>query len=127
MTLQAGRLRHRVQIQEYANVLDSDGDVIQDPNTGEVARIWSLWKEVWAAIEPLSTREFIQSQATQSEVSARIIIRELPGINAAMRIVHTPIGRSSVIYDIHGILRDKETGLEYITMPVSEGVSDSGL
>lgn len=126
MSLQAGRLRHRIQIQRRVALLDSNGQEQQDPNTGEVAYAWELFHECWAAIEPLSAREFIQSQAIQSQVTARIVIRAFDGVSAAMRILHTPIGRATVVYNIAGILRDKDSGIEYMTLPVSEGVNSEG-
>jgi SPP1 family predicted phage head-tail adaptor len=124
MSLQAGRLRHRVRIERYDYVLDSSGDVIQDPNSGEVLRDWVVVDEVWAAIEPLSTREFIQSQALQSQVNTRIVIRHRDDVDAACRLVHVRLNRPDVIYNPAGILADPESGLEYITMPCSQGVND---
>lgn len=126
MTISAGRLRHRIQIQQQVDLLDSNGLVVQDPNDGTVSKVWQTFHECWAAIEPLSTREFIQSQAAQSSVSERIIIRFIDGLNAGMRILHAPIGRAQVVYNIHGLLRDKDSGLEYITIPVSQGVNENG-
>lgn len=126
MSIEAGRLRHRVRIEQLENQLDSNGDVIQDEETGTVAQSWTEVATVWAAIEPLSAREFIQSQATQSQITARVIIRFRDGLNAAMRLVHVRRDRDNVIYNPHGFLADKESGLEYLTIPVSAGVSDSG-
>lgn len=120
MSIPAGRLRHRIRLEELVNLLDSNGDAAQDDETGEVLTEWVLVSQLWAAIEPLSAREFIASQSTQSKVSARIIIRHR-AINAANRIVH-----NGKVYNIEGVLTDKDSGLEYITLPVSEGVSDSG-
>lgn len=126
MSLEAGRLRHRVRIEELENLLDSNGEAIQDAQTGQLAQEWVEVATVWAAIEPLSAREFIQSQATQSQITARVIIRFRDGLNAAMRLVHVRRDRADVIYNPHGFLADKESGLEYLTIPVSAGVSDSG-
>lgn len=122
MSIAAGRLRHRVRIERLIPVLDTDGEVIQDPNTGEVLREWLLLGEAWAAVEPLSAREFIASQETQSKVEARIIVRRQDYIiNAADRIVH-----GVRTYNVAGVLEDRDSGLEYVTLPVSRGVSDSG-
>lgn len=118
--LEAGRLRHRVRIERYDYVSDSDGEAVQDPDTGEIAREWVLVAEVWAAIEPLSAREFIQSQATQSQVTARIVIRHRDDLDAGMRIVHVRTGRPSVIYNPAGFLADKESGLEFVTIPCAQ-------
>lgn len=124
MTLAAGRLRHRVSLQERTALLDSNGLVIQDPNTGEVSYAWVELFQRWAAIEPLSGREFIQSQATQSKVTGKIVMRAEPLLTAAMRIVHPFDGK---VYNLEAILPDKDSGREYITILTSEGVSDEGL
>jgi len=127
MSLEAGRLRHQIRIEQLENLLDSNGEVVQDEETGQVAQEWAEVATVRAAIEPLSAREFIQSQATQSQITARVIIRFRDGLNAAMRLVHVRRDMADVIYNPHGFLADKESGLEYLTIPVSTGVSEAGL
>lgn len=112
MALAAGRLRHRIRIERPVRT--------RDPVTGESKREWELVSNsVPAAIEPLSAREFIAAQSMQSAVTARITIRRRPDIDATMRIVHR-----GQIYNIHGVLADPDSGLEYQTLPVSEGVND---
>ncbi len=112
MALAAGRLRHRVVIQTPERVQDS---------AGYLETIWVNVAEVWAAIEPLSVREFIASQQMQSAITARITIRYREGLTAQMRIVHSARNR---IYNPQGWLADPESGLEYLTAPCSEGVND---
>lgn len=124
MTLSAGRLRHRVSVQRRTALLDSNGQTQQDPNTGEVAYVWVELSQRWAAIEPLSGREFIQSQATQSQVTGRIVMRADLDITASDRIVHPHNGK---VYNLEAILPDKDSGLEYMTILTSEGVSLEGL
>jgi SPP1 family predicted phage head-tail adaptor len=126
MSYEAGKLRHRVRIQKLDYVRDSNGEVIQDPYTGETEGEWVTIATVWAAIEPVSAREFMAAQAIQSAISARIVIRYRDGLNASMRFVHVRTGRPDVVYDPHGFLADKDSGLEYLTIPVSTGVSTSG-
>jgi SPP1 family predicted phage head-tail adaptor len=77
------------------------------------------WDSVPAAIEPLSAREFIAAQAVQSAVTARITLRYRAGLDASMRIVH-----NGTIYNIAGVLADPDSGLEYVTIPVSTGVNN---
>lgn len=108
--LPAGKLRHRVTIQRPVNEQDSSGDNVES---------WADVKSVWAAIEPMSAREFISSAAEQSKVTGRITIRYFADLTADMRIYHPAKG---LYYDIQGILTDKDSGNEYITLPVSEGV-----
>ena len=111
MALSAGRLRHRVRIERPR--------ITQDPITGEMVRSWDVVsKSVPAAIEPLSAREFIAAQAVQSQVTTRIVMRKRP-IDATMRIVHR-----GQVYNVHGVLPDAVSGLEYVTCPCSAGVND---
>lgn len=111
-SLKAGRLRHRVDIQARQQV--------QNPVTGETTNTWvTVFASVPAAIEPLSARDFIAAQAVQSEINARIVIRYRDGLNASMRILH-----KGKIYNPAGWLPDADSGREYLTSPVSEGVND---
>lgn len=109
--MQAGRLRHRISLQSQVETRDTE--------TGAVIVQWVEFAKAWAAIEPLSAREFVASQAIQSEVVARITIRYRGDITAKDRIAHN--GR---IYNIEGVLADKDSGLEYLTLPCSEGVNE---
>jgi SPP1 family predicted phage head-tail adaptor len=105
------RLRHRITIEAP--------DYIQDSDTGELTFTWTpVACDVPASIEALSAREFIQSASKQGEVTARIMIRFIPNITEAMRIKH-----DGIIYDIVGVLPDKDSGIHYLTMPVKRGVN----
>lgn len=110
MSIGSGDLRHRVLIQQQVTTRDDDG--VSHTTWVDVAT-------VWASVEPLSAREFIQSGQTQAAVTARITIRYRAGLQASMRILHR-----GQVYNIAGLLPDKVSGLEYITIPVSAGVND---
>lgn len=113
--LQAGKLRHRVTVQARQNV--------QDPVTGETSVVWSnAFESVPAAIEPLSARDLIAAQAQQSSVSARVTMRPLPGLTAQHRLLHVCCGGG--VLSIDGIVPDPGSGQEWLTLPVSEGMSD---
>jgi SPP1 family predicted phage head-tail adaptor len=126
MTLAAGRLRHRILIERYELAVDSNGEVIQDPNSGETTGAWVEVATVWAEIKPLSVREFIAAQATQSKIEARVVLRYRPDLDGALRLVHMVNGTRGKIYNPAGFLPDPDSGIEYLTSPVSTGVSDSG-
>lgn len=111
----AGKLRHRVSLQMPITA--------QDPVTGEQTQTWAEVAEVWAAIEPLSAREFLAAQAQQSKITARIVIRSRE-VSTTWRAVHVVNGISTRAYNIHGVLTDKDSGLDYVTLPVSTGVND---
>lgn len=123
MAYPAGKLRHRIRIERLADDLDSNGDVIQNDQTGEVSQSWQTVDTVWAAIEPLSAREFIQSAAMQAELVAKIVMRYRTDVDATNRLVHEVNGVDGKIYNPAAPLADKESGLEYLTLPCSEGVN----
>lgn len=108
MALSPGKLRHAVTIQERKALRDSFGAPVDSWQT--------VWENIPASIQPLSAREFIASGQLQSAIIARITIRYRPGVTAAMRIVHR-----DKIYNIAGVLPDLNSGLEYLTLPVTEG------
>lgn len=114
--MQAGKLRHRIIIQQRAQV--------QDEDSGEMIDGWADWPRPgakhWASIEPLSARDFIAARAVQSQVTGRIVLRHREGLVPTMRILYR-----NKIYSIHGVLPDPDSGLEYLTLPVSEGVRDA--
>lgn len=109
--LSAGRLRHRLVLQAPVEV--------QDVNNGAVTTTWQNLANIWGAIEPLSAREFIASDTIDSEITTRITIRYRANISAKMRLYHA---KKNMHYNIEGILADKESGLEYLTLPCSEGL-----
>jgi len=111
------KLRHRVWIQALQPVMDSAGEI--QTNTGEPIEEWVNIAEVWAAIEPFSARTFVSANAQQSKVVGTVTIRYRSDIDPAMRLYHAA---KDVYYVIEGILADKDSGLEYLTLPVSEGV-----
>jgi SPP1 family predicted phage head-tail adaptor len=117
MSLAAGKLRHRIRIERQIVSRDADGvqQISWEPvHTGTLA----------AAIDPLSAREFQAAGAAQSQASGRITIRYRHGLAASMRAVHVRNGADGAIYNIQGVLADRESGLEYLTLPVSEGTND---
>lgn len=106
----AGRLRHRVRI---------DAQVVHKNSSGEQDIAWEEVATVWAAIEPLSARESLLAEQVQSKVNARIVIRARDDIVASMRAVH-----GTTIYNIEGVIRDPDSGMEWMTLPCSTGVNE---
>lgn len=113
MSMKAGRLRHRISIQQKGES--------QDLSTGEMlVDSWVDFAKVWAAIEPLSARDVLAAQAVQSAATTRFVIRYRVGIDPTMRIVHR-----GGTYNIEGQpLPDVDSGLEYLTLLASSGVND---
>lgn len=110
--MRAGSLRHRVDLQCFANTVH--------PSTGDRSRVWTTVVEgLPAAIEPLSGREFLAAAASQSQVTSRITIRYRPGVTAAHRLK-----QGDVIYNIEAVLPDNKTGREHLTLMCSQGAND---
>ena len=106
--LNAGRLNQRVRIEKPV--------ITQDPETGALTEAVQVVGTVFASVEPLSAREFIAAQQTQSQITARIVIRYRAGLTADMRLVHVATG---TVYNVHGVIPDPVTGKEWITLPCS--------
>lgn len=105
--MRAGRLRHRIVLQSPTRTRDS---------TGGFTTTWTNEATVWAAIEPLSGREFFEIKQIQAETSVRVIIRHRDGITTDWRISH-----GGKFYDITGVINESERD-RMITLFCSEGV-----
>jgi len=77
--MKAGSLRHRVIIQQLATGQDS---------AGAITETWSDFATVFAAVEPLSGREYWQAQQVAAETSIRVRVRYLAGIVPTMRVLY---------------------------------------
>ena len=112
MPLDAGRLRHRITIEQPTET--------QDATTGAVTVTWApLWVNVPAEIVPRSGREFLAAQQMQAEVSTLITFRWRAGLDAKMRIRH-----GTRIYNPSAFLPDPEAGREYVVAACGEGANN---
>jgi SPP1 family predicted phage head-tail adaptor len=110
--MQAGRLRHRVTIEELLIGQDSDG---------AVEETWApIGAPVSAEILPLSGREMLAAAALQSKVATRIVIRYRPNFTPTahpLRVVHR-----DTVYSIEAVIPDNESGRQWLTLQCSSGV-----
>lgn len=106
----SGQLRHRVELQSQQQT--------QDETTGEVTVTWVTYATVWASIKPMSAREFVQSDAKQSEVRGFMELRYRDDVEADHRAVYR-----DKYYNIHGVMPDAESGKEHLTLMTGEGVN----
>ena len=103
------KLRHRITIQQYT---EKNG-----PFGGEGE--WSDYRNnVAAEVTFLSAKELVASGAEMSEVSARIKVRYDKNINAKMRILFR-----DDLYEIQGVTPDNESGLQWMTIFVTQGLT----
>lgn len=77
MTIQAGRLRTRVDIQQTIRTPDRAGGFTQN---------WSTLTTVWAEILPLSGKEVFEQMKSQSNISHKVTIRYRAGVTGVMRL-----------------------------------------
>lgn len=78
MAIRAGRLRHRLQIQEPVETRDASGGV---------TTTWTTVDEIWARIAPLHGHEALEAQRMQFRGTAMVYIRYWPGLTTRHRLV----------------------------------------
>ena len=88
--MKIGTLRHRVTLEEKTVTRDGYG--------GEVVT-WSTVATVWAAVEPLQGREFLDGRRLEAEVNTRIRMRYRSGILPGMRVTW-----GDHVYDVEAVL-----------------------
>lgn len=76
--MRAGLMRERVTIQE---------STITRGAAGSEVKTWVEFATVWAAVQPISGREFTRLRAAQAEETTRFRVRYLAGVLPTMRIV----------------------------------------
>lgn len=97
MTIRAGKMRQRIRIEVRSDIQSA---------SGEPAYTWTLFRETWAAVEPLLGRELFAAQERQAKVSTRFRMRYVAGVKPRMRIVW-----DSRWFDIESI--QQVNGLKY--------------
>lgn len=101
-----GKMRHRITVQQFNDQVDTHGDIRDDEDTN-----WSAFTTVWAAIDPISGREFYAAEQSQSQVTHKIRCRYFPGLTTEMRISYS--GR---IFEIVSAIDWEERHESYLIM-----------
>lgn len=117
MGLAAGQLRDRILIEDQVTTINSSGEHVTNWEAVDFSA--SGDGKFWASILPLSARELVAAETIKSEVKARIVMRYNANVTAKMRITE-----GSTIYNIAGIIRDNETGREWMTLQVTSGLNN---
>jgi SPP1 family predicted phage head-tail adaptor len=108
--MQAGTLNKRIKISQL---------VTGSPATDEFGAPNTSWEEldtVWAAVEPISGREFWAQQQVQSEITAKIRIRYRDDVAVGMKAEY-----NNKTYMIKNIIDYQESHKELLLM-CTEGV-----
>ena len=99
--MNSGKLRHKIEIQSNIDTRDEFGAI-----SGQT---WTPFCYAWAAIEPLSGKEYFAAAQTQSTVSHKITMRYRSGIRTFFRI-----SWNSRIFNILSVLNTKEENRELV-------------
>lgn len=73
-----GKLRERVTVQQATETRNRLGETVQS---------FVTYAERWASVAGISAREFLISGQQQTEITHRVRLRYLDGLNSTMRIL----------------------------------------
>jgi SPP1 family predicted phage head-tail adaptor len=105
--MQAGKLRHRVTIQQATETRNT---------LGEAIKTWSTVATVYASVEPIRGREFFAAEQVQSEISHRVRMRYRSGLAPRMRLLYgSRMLQIEAVIDVEE--RHRETQLMCREMP----------
>ena len=88
--MKAGQLDQRVTVERYTSTEDELGQPIE---------AWAPLFTCWAAVEPLTGREYLAAQAAVSEVTAKIRMRFRPWMTSQDRVIH-----NGTVYQIQSVI-----------------------
>ena len=88
--MRAGQLDQRVTVERFTSTQDELGQPIE---------AWAPLFTCWAAVEPLTGREYLAAQAAVSEVTAKIRMRFRPWMTNTDRVIH-----EGTVYQIESVI-----------------------
>jgi SPP1 family predicted phage head-tail adaptor len=109
--LNAGKLKHRITIQQ---------GIITEGELDQQLEEWVDFKSVRCMIKTLQGREYVAASATQSERTYRFVMRYTKGINSFMRIVY-----DERVFNIDSVINDDEEN-KTLTVIAKEGDINNG-
>jgi SPP1 family predicted phage head-tail adaptor len=77
MAIDPGKLRERIIVQQATETRNA---------LGETTQTWGTFAERWASVDGISAREFLTSGQQQTEITHRVRMRYLDGLNSTMRV-----------------------------------------
>jgi len=104
--MRAGSLDKKVIIEKQSEGSD---------DFGEVTNTWESYASTYVSILPLRGREYFSSKGVKSEVSHKIELRYMDGIDSSMRIVY-----GARVFEIESVIniREKNKTLEIMATEV---------
>lgn len=97
-----GKLRYRIVIEESIASRDSFGAEVSE---------WIQFAKVWANVSPISGREFVTFKQINAEISTKITLRYLAGVNTEMRVLF-----KDRIFEINSIINPEEKNVSLLLM-----------
>lgn len=110
--MNAGKLRHRIVLDEPIVTPDDAGGEIVD---------WRPFYRVWASVEPLKGREQLLSEQILAEMDTRIRIRWSPSVDAIT--AQWRARHQNVIYNFKSVAR-VDYGRREIEIMAASGTND---
>jgi SPP1 family predicted phage head-tail adaptor len=101
--MKSGQLGQRISVERLQGGVDELGQPLPDT--------WAPLFTCWAAVEPLTGREYIAAQAAVSEVTAKIRMRFRPWMTAEDRVIH-----DGTIYNIVSLIDVRSANRELVLM-----------
>lgn len=97
--MQAGKLRHRIVLQ---------GAVTAQDSFGQGTATWSALSggTVYASVEALTGREYLDSRQIEAQVDYRIRIRWRDDVNERVRVTWTDPMSTAHVFEIRAVLPD---------------------
>ena len=89
--MRAGQLDQRISVERLQGGFDELGQPLPDT--------WAHLFDCWAAVEPLTGREYLAASAAVSEVTARIRMRFRPWMTSTDRVIH-----NGTVYQIESVI-----------------------
>src|SRR5512139_3604851 len=100
--MRAGLMRERITLKYKA---------VAQNGFGEEIITWTPLATVWAAVEPLQGREFLEGQSLDAEVSTRVRLRFRSGVVPEMRAIH-----ETHTYEVKSVINSFERKRELVLM-----------
>ncbi len=113
MTMRAGKLTERVDIERSGGATNENGEALPDS--------WVLHARVWADVEFINGVKHVVSGATRSSAVASVRIRYRVDIDATMRVRY--LGR---VFDIVAVLPNRGAGRLDLSVKTGEMYVSAG-
>ena len=108
--MRAGPLRHRVVLQTYTETQDAFGGMTPT---------WSTLATVWAAVEWLMGREYLEAKQLEGELAVRIRIRNRTGVTERTRVTWTDPNNTAHVFEVVAVQQDA-TGMRELVLMCRE-------